>query len=108
MAAWVSEARAVAPRAPWSMRLLVYELVAAAQYSSHIVGRLKPSSSCGAFNPALGKPLGRHQIFRQVASSRESMEVIAVGERAMRQCVCIILEMAPYRRRRCLMFGVGE
>ena len=33
------------------------------------------------------------------------MEVIAVGERAMRQCECIILELAPYRRRRCLIFG---
>jgi hypothetical protein len=33
------------------------------------------------------------------------MEVIAVGERSMRQCVCIILELAPYRRRRCLIFG---
>jgi hypothetical protein len=34
------------------------------------------------------------------------MEVIAVGERAMRQGVCIIiLELAPYRKRRCLIFG---
>jgi hypothetical protein len=70
-----------------------------------MVGRLRPSSSCGACNPALGKPLGRRHNFRQVASSRESMEVIAVGERAMRQRVCIILELAPYRRRRCLIFG---
>ena len=44
-------------------------------------------------------------MFRQVASSRESMEDIAVGERAIRQCVCIILELAPYRRRCCLIFG---
>ncbi len=42
---------------------------------------------------------------RQVASSEESMEVIDAGERAVRQCVCITLELAPYRRRRCLMFG---
>ncbi len=33
------------------------------------------------------------------------MEVIAVGERAMRQCVCNILELVPYRRRRCLICG---
>jgi hypothetical protein len=33
------------------------------------------------------------------------MDVIAVGERAMSQCLCIILELAPYRRRRCLIFG---
>ena len=39
-----------------------------------------------------------------MASSRQSMEVIAAGERAMRQCVCISLELPPYRRR-CLMFG---
>jgi hypothetical protein len=70
-----------------------------------MVGRLRPTSSCGACSPALGKPLGRCQIFRQVASSEESIEVIAADERAMRQCVCIMLELAPYRRRRCLMFG---
>ena len=40
-----------------------------------------------------------------MASSRESMEVIAVGERVMRQCMCIVLELAPYGRRRCLIFG---
>jgi hypothetical protein len=70
-----------------------------------MVGRFRLSSSCGACSPALGKPLGRRQFFRQVASSRESIEVIAVCERAMRQCVCIVLELAPYRRRRCLIFG---
>jgi hypothetical protein len=31
VAACVSEARAVAPRAPWSLRMLVHELVAATQ-----------------------------------------------------------------------------
>jgi hypothetical protein len=40
-----------------------------------------------------------------VDSSEESIEVIAAGERAMRQWVCIILELAPYRRRRCLILG---
>ena len=78
------------PRAPWSLIMLVQEFVAVAQYSSHMVGRLRPSSSCGAWRPALGNPLGRRHILRQVASSEESMEVIAAGERAMRQCVCII------------------
>ena len=33
------------------------------------------------------------------------MEFIAVGERVMRQCVCMLLELAPYKRRRCLIFG---
>ena len=33
------------------------------------------------------------------------MAVIAAGESAMRQRVCIILEFAPYKRRRCLMFA---
>ena len=28
-----------------------------------------------------------------------------VGESAIRQCVCIILELAPYRRRRCFTPG---
>ena len=31
VAAWVSEARAVAPRAPWSLRMLVHELVVVEQ-----------------------------------------------------------------------------
>ncbi len=101
----MSEARVVAPRAPWSLRMLVHEMVAAAQKSFHMVGRLRPSSSCGTCSPALGKPLGRHQTFRQVASSEESIEFIAIDERAMRQRVCIVLELAPYRRRLCLMFG---
>ena len=64
-----------------------------------MVGRLRPSSSCGACNPALGNPFGRHHILRHVASSLESMVVMIVGESAMRQCVCMILELAPYRRR---------
>jgi hypothetical protein len=60
---------------------------------------------CGACSPALGKPLGRHQNLRHVAFIVEFMEFIAAGDRAMRQFVCIVLELAPYRRRRCLMFG---
>ena len=67
-----------------------------------------PSTSCGACNPALAKPLGMRHIFRQMASSRDSMEVIAVGDRAMRQCVCTFLELAPYRRRRCLILFGGR
>ncbi len=70
-----------------------------------MVGKLRPISSCGACCPALGKPLERRQNFRQLASSEESIDVIAAGERVMRESVCIILELAPYRRRRCLMFG---
>ncbi len=60
----------------------------------HLVGRLSPSSSCGACIPAFGKSLGRCHILRQVASKEESMEVIAAGESTMRQCVYMILELA--------------
>jgi len=42
-------------------------------------------------------------FFRQVASSLESMEVMALGERVIRQCACIIFELAPYRSNRCLI-----
>ncbi len=56
-------------------------------------------------SPALGKPLRSFQILRQVASKKESTAIIDAGERAIRQWVCIILELAPYRRRRCLMFA---
>ena len=31
--------------------------------------------------------------------------MIVVGESALRQCVCMILELAPYRRRRCFTPG---
>ena len=31
--------------------------------------------------------------------------MIDAGESAIRQCVCIILELAPYRRRRCFTPG---
>ncbi len=68
-----------------------------------MVGRFIPISSCGACMPAMGKPLGSCQYFRYVASSLESMDVIATGDSAIRQCVCVMLEMAPHRRRRCFI-----
>jgi hypothetical protein len=105
VAAWYREARDVAPRAPLSLSIWVHELVDAEQYSSHMVGRLRPNSSCGACRPALGNPLGRFHIFRQVASNLESMGVVALGASAMRQWVYIILELAPYSRNRCLIPG---
>jgi len=55
--------------------------------------------------PAMGNPLGRFQILRQVASIVESIEVMAEGDNAIRQCVCMILELAPYRSKRCFMHG---
>jgi len=33
------------------------------------------------------------------------MLVIDAGESAIRQCVCMILELAPYMRRRCFIPG---
>ncbi len=56
---------------------------------------------------ALGKPLGRFHNFRHVALILESMDMIIAGDSTIRQCVCIILELAPYRRRRCCIPG-GE
>ena len=70
-----------------------------------MVGKLRLNSSCGACRPALGSPLGRFHIFRQVASNLESMEVITLGDSAMRQWVCIILELALHRSSRCLIPG---
>ncbi len=55
--------------------------------------------------PALGKPVGSFQILRYVASSLESIVVMAARESAMRQCVCMILELVPYRRRHCFTPG---
>ena len=70
-----------------------------------MVGRFSPNSSGGACRPTLGKPLGSLQILRHVASSLKSILVIEVGKSAIRQRVCMILELAPYRRRRCFIPG---
>ena len=70
-----------------------------------MVERFSLNSSCGACMPALGKPLGRSKDFWHVASSSESMVVIDAGKSAIRQCVCMILELAPYMRRRCFIPG---
>ena len=53
----------------------------------------------------MAKSLGSFQILRHVASSLESIVVIDVGEIAIRQCVCMILKLAPYKKRRCFTPG---
>jgi hypothetical protein len=70
-----------------------------------MVERLRSNASCGACRPALGNPLGRFHIFRQVASNLESMEAMTFCYSSMRQWVCILLELAPYSSSRCLMTG---
>ena len=50
------------------------------------------------------KPLGRFQTFRHVASSLESMVVMDAWGSAIRRCACTILELAPFRRRRCFIY----
>jgi hypothetical protein len=67
-----------------------------------MVGRLRPNSSFGALRPALGNPLERFQMFRQVASLVELIEAMAMGDNVIKQYVCIILKLA-YRIYRCLM-----
>jgi len=59
------------------------------------VRRLRPYSSLGASRPDLGNPLERFHILLHAASSLKSMAVMAVGYNAFKQCVCIILELAP-------------
>ena len=97
------EARAVMPRAPSSFRICVHDRSADPQKSSQIDGMLRPISSTGAWIPALGKEARRPQIFLESFSMKESTSFMACGDSAIRQCVCAILECAPYRRRRCLM-----
>ena len=70
-----------------------------------MVGRLRHNSSCGACRPALGNPLGRFHIFRQVDFNLESMAVMTLGDSAIRQWVCIIFELAPYSSNCCLVHG---
>ena len=49
--------------------------------------------------------MGSFLIFRHVASSLKSMVVIAAIDSVIKQCVCMILELAPYKRRRCFIPG---
>ncbi len=49
--------------------------------------------------------MGRLRVFRQVASHLESMEVMTLSESAIRQWVCIILELTLYTSNRCLIPG---
>ncbi len=41
----------------------------------------------------------------EMDSNTESTALIEGGERAMRQCVWVIFECAPFRNRRCFMWG---
>ena len=70
-----------------------------------MVGRLRPTLSSGAWRHTPGSPLGRFQILRQVASIVESIEVMSVGDNAIKQCVCMISDLAPYRSKRYFMPG---
>ena len=72
-----------------------------------MMGRLMPNSSCGACIPALGNYLGRCQILRQIVSNVESTECMALGESAINQCVCKILELARYINR-CYFMPCGR
>jgi hypothetical protein len=73
-----------------------------------MVGRLRPNSLCGACRPALGSPLRRFHILRQFASKVDSIAEMAVGDNAIKQCVCMILELAPYKSRHYFMlYGRG-
>jgi len=105
VAAWVWEARDVAPRPSWSLRMCAHELMATEQQFFQMMGGFSPNPSCGACRPAMGRPLGSFQIFRHVASSLEPMVIIDAGKSAIRQCVCMILELAPYTSRRCFIHG---
>jgi hypothetical protein len=56
----------------------------------------------------LGNPLGKFLILRQVASIVVSIETMAVGDNAIKRCVCIIWELASYSSKRCFMpYGRG-
>ena len=67
------------------------------------MGRFRPSFSCGACKLLLGKPSSDFQILWHVASNLESMAIIIAVDSDIRQCMCMILEFAPYRRRRCFI-----
>ncbi len=41
----------------------------------------------------------------EMDSNTESTALIEGGERAMRQCVWVIFECVPYKRRRCFIWG---
>ena len=53
----------------------------------------------------MGNPLGRFPNLRQDASIMVSIDAMAVGDNAIKQWVCMILEFAPYKSKRCFMHG---
>ncbi len=95
----------VTPRAPSSFRICVHERSADPQQSSQTDGIFSPTSSREACRPAVGNEVGRFHISLDMDSSTASTSLIEGGERAMRQCVWVIFECAPYKRRRCFICG---
>ena len=47
-------------------------------------------------------------LFRHADSSLESKDVTTTGDSIMRDIVCMTLEFAPYRRRRCFISVGGS
>ena len=91
------------PSAPLSFRIWIYERIAVPQCSSQIMGMLRPNSSGGPWRAALGKLLGRCQIFLVMHSSMESISAMAERDMTIRQWMGFIFECTPYSKRRCLM-----
>jgi len=69
---------------------------------------LRQISSIGPWSPALRKEVGRPQIYLESFYSRESTAFMASGDIAIRQCVCAILECAPYLEEEALFDERGQ
>jgi len=53
----------------------------------------------------LGNSLGRFQMLRQVDSIMDSIEAMAMDNSAIKQRMCMILELAPNMSKRYFMHG---
>ena len=53
----------------------------------------------------LWESLGRFHILWPIASIAESMGAMAVGDVVIKQCMCKISELAPYKSTCCCMRG---
>ena len=71
------DARVMMPWAPSSLRICVHARSADLQKSPHTEGMLRPTSSTGAWSPALGNEAGRLQIFLESVSRTESTSFMA-------------------------------
>ncbi len=87
MATPCRDARAAMTRATSSLKICVQDRRVVPRKSPHIDGILRPISSTGAWDPALGEEEERPRVFLEIVFRRESTAFTASGDIAIKHCV---------------------